>query len=113
MSHRESKASAIELCNLATREILPGFVGQFIHTDSMTLVYWTVTQGATLPEHQHPHEQVVNLLEGEFKLVVDGVVMHLTPGQIVTIPSEVAHSGEALSDCRILDVFTPTREDYR
>jgi hypothetical protein len=36
----------------------------------MTFVYWDIDEGAALPRHAHHHEQVVNMLEGEFELVV-------------------------------------------
>jgi quercetin dioxygenase-like cupin family protein len=39
--------------------------------------------------------------------------MALTPGKVVVIGSNVPHSGKAITDCRILDVFQPVREDYR
>jgi hypothetical protein len=37
---------------------------------------------------------------------------YLHPGQVVAIPSNVPHSGHAVSRCRILDVFQPVREHY-
>jgi quercetin dioxygenase-like cupin family protein len=79
----------------------------------MTFSYWTVTAGASLPEHSHPHEQVVNMLEGKFELTVGGRKAILVPGSVVVIPGGTAHGGRAVSDCRILDVFHPVREEYR
>jgi len=94
-------------------EITRGFTARMIHTDNMTLAFVDVDAGAELPEHAHIHEQVTNLLEGSFELVLGGQVMLLEPGQVVVIPSNVPHSGRALTACRILDVFQPVREDFR
>ena len=33
---------------------------------------WSIDEGASFPEHQHPHEQAVNVLEGTLELVVGG-----------------------------------------
>jgi len=64
-------------------------------------------------QHAHHHEQVVNMLEGEFELVVDGTPHRLKPGDVLAIPGNAPHSGRAITRCRILDVFWPIREDYR
>lgn len=96
-----------------SREIVEGFHGNFIHTEKMTLAYWDIAKSASLPPHSHPHEQVVNMLEGEFELVVDGKALRLKPGDVVVIPSNVPHQGQAITECRILDVFQPPRDDYR
>jgi|TARA_B100001094_G_C17399413_1_gene424966 quercetin dioxygenase-like cupin family protein len=101
------------LSELEERELVSGFFGKMIHSAKMTMAYWTVEQDAMLPEHQHPHEQVLNLLEGEFQLQVDGKTHHLMPGSVFVIPGNTPHSGRALKQCRILDVFQPSRDDYR
>ena len=103
----------VTLQDVDERELMPGFRGRFVHTDSMTFAYWSIEAGAQLPVHDHPHEQVVNVLEGRFELVLDGVCHELEPGMVLPIPGGVPHSGRALTDCRILDVFSPVREDYR
>ena len=98
---------------ITEREIVPGYRAKFIHAEKMTMAFWDVDPGAALPEHSHPHEQIANVLEGEFELTVDGEVKVLEPGQVAVIPSGVPHSGKAITACRLLDVFQPVREDYR
>ena len=102
----------IELDKLTVKEIFPGFHGKLIHTDQMTLAYWDIAEGCELPEHSHHHEQVVNLLDGKFEITIGGVTHLMTKGSVLPIPSNVKHSGKAITDCHILDVFTPVREDY-
>ncbi len=99
--------------DIEERELVPGSRVRFVHTDQMTFALWAIEAGASLPEHTHPHEQVANILEGRFELVVDGEAWLLEPGTIGVVPPNVPHSGRALTDCRILDVFYPVREDYR
>ena len=101
-----------QLQKLKSHEVFPGFHGRFIHSDKMTLAFWEILKGSSVPEHDHHHEQVVNVLEGEFELIVDGVRHILSPGMVVTIPSHARHSGTAITDCKILDIFSPVREDY-
>jgi quercetin dioxygenase-like cupin family protein len=99
--------------NIHRKEILPGFWGRFIHTDSMTLAFWEIEKGSSLPEHSHFHEQVANIIEGKFEMTIEGVTHILVPGAVAIIPSNAIHSGKALSDCKILDIFSPVREDYK
>jgi quercetin dioxygenase-like cupin family protein len=101
------------LSDIPIFEISRGFNARFIHTERMTLAYVDVDEGADLPEHAHMHEQVLNLLEGEFELNLNGQLIVLQPGQVVGIPSNMPHSGRAVTKCRILDVFSPVREDFR
>ena len=102
-----------DLANVPVREVLPGFRGQFIHTDTMTFAYWSIDPGKGVPTHKHPHEQVVNMLEGELELTVAGVRHVLKPGQIHAIAGNVEHSAVAITPVRVLDVFHPARDDYR
>ena len=102
-----------QLSDIPPFEISRGFTARFIHTESMTLAFVDIEAGADLAQHAHVHEQVVNLLEGEFELVVDGTPVRLVPGQSYAIPSNMPHSGRAITACRILDVFNPVREDFR
>jgi unsaturated pyranuronate lyase len=95
------------------REVIPGFVGRFLHSDSMTFALWQIAAGSPLPEHSHPHEQVVHLYEGEFEMTVEGRTLRMKSGEVFAIRGNARHHGRAITDCRIMDAFCPVREDYR
>lgn len=103
----------IEVQNLPTKEIFPGFTARGLHTGTMSFMNLTVEAGASVPEHAHPHQQVSQVLKGSFELTVDGETILLHPGMIALIPSNIKHSGRAITACEILDVFNPEREDYK
>jgi quercetin dioxygenase-like cupin family protein len=103
----------INLDDLPVRELIPGYTVRFIHTENPTLAYWDIQAGAALPLHHHPHEQVTNLLEGEFELTLDDQPCRLASGQAAVIPANAPHAGVAITNCRILDVFYPARQDYQ
>ena len=71
--------------------------------------------GARVPEHDHPHEQLGLVVEGELMLAIAGTEHRLSAGQAYEIPSGVAHAAwtEEGTRRRVLDVFQPVREDYR
>lgn len=101
------------LTDIPEREIFPGFHGRMVHSGAMTFAWWRIDEGAEVPEHDHPHEQVVNVLEGELSLTIAGIEHVLHAGDVAEIPGGVRHAARALSPCRVLDVFAPVREDYR
>ena len=79
----------------------------------MTFAYWEIEKDKPLPEHSHPHEQVTNMIEGEFELTMNAETKILKPGIVAIIPPNTKHSGIAVTNCKILDVFYPTRDDYK
>lgn len=94
------------------KEIVPGLYGRFVHGDKITLSFVDIKQGAQLPEHSHPHEQITYLMEGELEMVIGGEKMLLTPGMVHVIPGNVPHSAYARTTVKVLDAFSPVREDY-
>jgi quercetin dioxygenase-like cupin family protein len=92
---------------------LPGTEARFVHSDRMTLAFWRFDPEIDLPEHSHPHDQITTILEGEFVLTVDGVPETLVAGDYRVIPPDAVHSGRAVTECRIIDVFSPVREDFK
>jgi quercetin dioxygenase-like cupin family protein len=103
----------IDVDRLPVREIFPGFRARLVHSDRVSHSWVEIDAGASFPEHDHPHEQIVSMIAGELELVVDGATHHLRPGQVFVIPPGARHSGRAVTACRVLDAFAPAREDYK
>ena len=103
----------MNLATLESKELIPGYHGKMVHGKQLTWAFWTVEEGALVPEHHHPHEQMMHVVEGEFEFTLNGQTQVYTAGAIVPIPSNIPHSGKALTACKLMDVFSPVREEYR
>ena len=100
--------------SLPVRAILDGTVrGQYLHTATMTLGEVFIDADTLVPMHRHPHEQITYLIEGRFEFTVGEKTTVLEPGMAALIPGNVMHGGRTITACRVLDVFSPVREDYR
>lgn len=102
-----------EIAAVKPIELSPGYSARLIHTERMSFSFLDVKAGAASAEHAHPQEQVALLLEGEFELTIAGEKLRFGPGSLVVIPPNVRHSGLAITDCKLMDVFTPVREDFK
>ncbi|SDE10623.1 Cupin domain-containing protein [Pricia antarctica] len=104
---------AINLSTLPSKEIMPGLHGKLVHTENMSLVFWEVEKGAEVHEHAHMNEQVMHVIEGKFELTLDDETNVYHPGDLVVIAPYKKHSGKALTPCKLMDVFSPVREEYK
>jgi quercetin dioxygenase-like cupin family protein len=105
--------SFINLNQFDEIEFFQGYFGRFVHSKNMTLAYVRVKAGAGLPEHSHPHEQICNVIEGDFELTVEGKPYLMKANNTYNIPSNAVHSGRAITECKIIDAFYPVREDFK
>ena len=103
----------INIEDIRAREIVPGYYGRFIHSDNITIAYWDITKDSVIPTHSHVQEMMVNVLEGKLELTIGNETKIIEPGDVGIIPSQVPHSAKAITDCRLIDVFYPVREDYK
>ncbi|MDF1543943.1 MAG: cupin domain-containing protein [bacterium] len=103
----------IELDRLLELQLAPGITARVVTSQTMTVAHVQLQKDAILAEHKHINEQIVNVMEGELELTVQGEAHVLTPGMVLVLPPNVPHSGRALTDVKVVDVFHPVREDFR
>lgn len=103
--------------NETTREtIAPRRQRYLAHTDTLMVVVIDFEDGPSVtpdPPHSHPHEQVTYVAEGELIFFIDSEPHRLEPGDLITVPPDVPHTIQLLSDhVRLVDTFTPIRTDF-
>jgi len=101
-----------QLADIPVRELFPGFFFQLIHTANNTYSFVSVKAGSSLPIHNHVHTQSSFLLEGRFEMTVGTETSIMEPSTFILIPANMPHGGRAITDCKLLDIFSPVREDY-
>jgi quercetin dioxygenase-like cupin family protein/predicted N-acetyltransferase YhbS len=71
--------------------------------------------GASTPEHSHATEQIGYVISGEVTYDIGGVRRTCRAGDVYLIPENTPHSVKVSQDgpARLLDVFSPPREEYK
>lgn len=105
--------SFLKINDIPQTTLFPGFKGRFLHGEKLTVAHFEIEKGSKLPEHSHEHEQITQVLSGKLELTIEGESHMLEAGLAAIIPPNANHSGLAITDCYVMDVFTPVREDYR
>ncbi|MCP8884040.1 cupin domain-containing protein [Devosia sp. XJ19-1] len=97
----------------AWTELAPGNTRRvLIHTPELMQVEFGFDKGAVGAPHSHPHIQVSYVAEGSFEVTIDGNVEVVGQGGSFIVPTGLVHSVVALEKGRLVDVFTPMRQDF-
>jgi quercetin dioxygenase-like cupin family protein len=90
-----------------------GIKMQAIMGEKMMANWVWLEPNTEMPEHEHPHEQIGAVLEGELELTTPDEARVVKPGEAYIVPGNVRHKGVAGPEgCLVLDIFSPPREEY-
>ena len=76
------------------------------------LVEFTFEEGGVGALHSHPHLQTSYVAEGVFEVTIDGVTQTIAKGGAYIVPSGLVHGVKALEAGKLIDSFTPRRDDF-
>jgi quercetin dioxygenase-like cupin family protein len=82
------------------------------HNDTLMLVRHLMEKGWVGARHSHPHEQLVYVIQGHLRFINGDETFDVHAGDSFVVPGGVEHQASALEASEVLDVFTPSREDY-
>ncbi|KAG1649330.1 3-oxoacyl-[acyl-carrier-protein] reductase [Nymphon striatum] len=78
----------------------------------MTVEFAFSKAGAIGALHNHPHVQSTYVAEGQFRFTVGDDTFEVGPGDSFVIPSGATHGCTCLKPGRLVDCFTPRRDDF-
>jgi quercetin dioxygenase-like cupin family protein len=94
-------------------EVFPKAHSGLVAGKHLMLSFLELEEGCEIPEHSHPHEQAGLVLEGKFRFRIGAEERLTGPGDAFIVPADVVHWGRAEGGpVKILDIFSPLREDY-
>lgn len=113
---------------LASTELSPGYYDfntmpahqlidtismRFVTSDQFTVIQWNLKAGAKLmPQHKHPNEQVIRVLEGTLQAQSGESVRTLHAGDVMIFNANVPHGFIAETDAVMYEQQTPFRRDF-
>jgi quercetin dioxygenase-like cupin family protein len=97
-----------------TVEYVPGVFRQAVSGEKTMLTRIVYRDGVVIPEHSHPAEQIMLVVQGRLWAKVADEESEVGPGSILIIPSDWIHAFRQLGDEDVVfyEAFAPIRLEY-
>ena len=82
------------------------------HDEGLMVCEFLLEKDTLLALHHHPHKQITYVISGHLRYTVGDETREVGDGDSVLIAPDVPHQVMVLEDTRVIDVFTPAREDF-
>jgi len=101
-----------DLFGMEPRQPMAGVTARGVGAATVRISRIEVETGHSTPDHNHPDEEIILLLEGRIKGVSGDKEFFLEPGEVIIIPAYVHHHYEAIESSVTVEVFGPGRRDF-
>ncbi len=83
--------------------------------DNIMISLVELRPGAVVPPHSHPEEQAGYVIEGTLEFTMHGQTRTVGPGEIFFVPRGVEHAVtvSGADTARVVDIFSPVRNEYK
>lgn len=105
MFTRNATVQSVEVEKGVIRKILS-------HSQNIMSVELEFEKGAVGKLHSHPHEQIGYIVSGKLELLGGEEKVILKTGDTYYMAPNEEHGVIALEKTKLLDIFTPRREDF-
>jgi len=107
------EARIYKVADISPKKLHEGCFTRLVAGQKALISFLRIEPQTLFPVHQHPHEQLMIVVEGEIEEIVEEKPYLLKKGDVIVLPSNIEHGGRTLdSPCEIIDIFSPPREDY-
>ena len=104
----------VENKNIPTTDLGGGVVRKVLaYSKNLMTVELRFEKGAVGAPHSHPHEQIGYIISGKLVYQEQGQEDKiLGTGDTYYVAPNVVHGVQILEETKLLDIFTPMREDF-
>jgi quercetin dioxygenase-like cupin family protein len=103
-----------EYSDAAPVQVMPGLERRTLaEGGEMMTCEFILEEGVEIPCHSHPQEQLGYVVSGKLIVTVGDNSAELSAGDCYFAPGGVSHGAMVLEKARVVDTFSPPREDYR
>lgn len=107
-----TEAAFYRWTDLPETDLTPQIKKRLITGEKIMVLNLTLSKGAVVGEHRHPHEQISYVFSGALEFEINGEKRVVRSGEGVVLPSNIPHAVVALEETQVLDTFSPPREDF-
>ncbi len=101
-----SEFPVVSTAENVTRQVLSD------HPELMIVAFRFEAVGAIGALHNHPHVQSTYVESGRFRFTLGDEEREVGPGDSFVIPSEQLHGCVCIEPGKLVDCFTPRRDDF-
>lgn len=84
-----------------------------IYNDDMMLCLFILKKGAEVPLHNHKETQMGYIISGKLKFITEDNEFIAKEGDSYIFNPNEKHGACILEDAEVIDVFNPSRDDYK
>ena len=112
-SEAEFKKRVVHYPDVPLTELVPGSTSHLVAGERVLVSFLTMSANSYFPPHRHEAEQIMIVLDGYIDEIIEGKLYSAKKGDVLILPSNIEHGGYIGEvDCRVIDIFSPPREDY-
>ncbi|MFX1315186.1 MAG: cupin domain-containing protein [Promethearchaeota archaeon] len=84
-----------------------------IYNNDLMLCLFTLEKGAEVPIHNHKEHQIGYVIKGKIKFITKDSEFIAREGDSYVFTSNEKHGAIILEEAEVIDVFNPSRDDYK
>ncbi len=95
-------------------EMLPGIYRKtLVYNNNMMLCYFSLDKNSYIPLHSHKEHQIGYVITGKLQFETEKGNTVVGAGDSYVFESNEKHGATILEDSEVIDVFSPSRDDYK
>ena len=100
--------------NISAIEALKGIYRKtLVYNENIMLCHFYLKKDSEVPLHSHVQHQVGYVIRGKLHFFTTDNDFVAKKGDSYIFDSNEKHGATVLSDSEVIDIFTPSREDYK